>query len=112
MGAAIINFQQTQCDDATSLRIFSDIDTAMKMLAAELGVTGYEGLRYTPNEKHLIRKHDRRGKVIPDVFLIPYNRAGMYDPDWVMEYDLRPEKQFVILKGRDRGLFGKVWRNS
>jgi len=108
LGSIIVNFQTTQRDEYASLRIFSDIDTVMVMLAEELGVRNYQNLGYKLDEKKIRRKLDLSGRVVKDVFLIPYNPQGEYDPNWEMELDLRCRAKLVLLKGRDKGCSGEV----
>jgi len=108
LGGVIVNFQNTQRDEYTSLRIYSDIDTVMVMLAEELGVKNYENLKWNLDEKKIRRKKNFMGRVVEDVFLIPYNPWGLHDPNWEMEFDLRRRAKLVLLKGRDKGCSGKV----
>lgn len=81
LGTVLINLQQTCLDHISAIRIWAKIDDAMKILADKLGLdVADEPLPAQPKE----------------VFFVPYNERGEYDPLVSMKLDLRVGKKVRV----------------
>mmetsp|Transcript_45129 Transcript_45129/g.79419 ORF Transcript_45129/g.79419 Transcript_45129/m.79419 type:complete len:369 (+) Transcript_45129:76-1182(+) len=97
LGLVIVNLQETQLDEFSTLRIFADLDDVMPLLAEELRIPAA-----TPAP--LACACD-----LPDVFSgLPYNSAGDLDPNASATLDLRVNAQFKVTKGNFAGCRGVV----
>jgi hypothetical protein len=96
MGTVIMNLQQTAHDDLCRIRIWAKLDDAFRILATKLGLTDIKSLPPT----------------LPpgDLFMIPYDVNGKYDPSCSMAWDLRPEAPVWICQpgAANFGVKGKI----
>eukprot|EP01117_Protostelium_nocturnum_P003643 TRINITY_DN14928_c0_g1_i1.p1 TRINITY_DN14928_c0_g1~~TRINITY_DN14928_c0_g1_i1.p1 ORF type:complete len:386 (+),score=121.35 TRINITY_DN14928_c0_g1_i1:90-1247(+) len=98
LGTIIINLQQTELDSDCTIRVWAKLDDAFKLLLEklELEVSLDRHIDHIPEE---------------DLFKIPYNAEGHYDPNCSMLLDLREDAQVkIVAKGAmNDGAIGHVY---
>jgi len=95
LGVVIINLQQTKLDSSAAVRVWAPLDLSFKILGELLGLGEIKPIP----------------AVVPggDVYLVPYNSEGKYDPTCSMTLDLRNDTPVVIsTEGVNFGVTGKI----
>lgn len=93
LGLVIINLQETQLDELSSLRIYAELDDVLQMLAEELQLPPQQ--EFTP----LVCQSE-----IGDVFdSLPYDSSGELSADASMTLDLREGSRIKVTQGNFAG---------
>jgi NAD-dependent SIR2 family protein deacetylase len=102
-GLVLINLQQTQYDDLSSLRIFAKLDVVFTMLADYLDLT--------PKVKsmdHIYQPTCAEGSIVEeDVFLVPFDETGCPSAKKTT-WDLRSGRRVKIMGGPYEGCVGEI----
>eukprot|EP00299_Pterocystis_sp_00344_P009246 c3828_g1_i1.p1 GENE.c3828_g1_i1~~c3828_g1_i1.p1 ORF type:complete len:398 (+),score=85.48 c3828_g1_i1:158-1195(+) len=88
LGAVIINLQQTQLDEISSLRIFAKINDVMEMVLQRLELPLPEPVSFLDTT---------------DTFTVPYNSEGFLDSTQSLKMSLKPNSKFTIAHGPNKG---------
>ena len=100
IGTVIINLQRTRLDDKSALRVWGSLDHIFELIAQKLELDMVPVVIDPPLSFN-------------DQFPIPYNAAGLYDPNCTMIWDLRDNAAVVVTNpdacnfGQEGAIFAK-----
>lgn len=107
LGFVLVNLQQTQYDELTSLRIFAKLDEVFTLLAAELQISE----KVKPMD-HIHQPRCAEGTIIEeDVVLIPFDEEGR-PSETKTTWDLRAGKLVKMTGGPYEGCVGQITGKS
>jgi NAD-dependent SIR2 family protein deacetylase len=97
LGLVIVNLQETQLDNLSTLRIFAELDDVMQLLTQELQLADVDTASLSlPSE-------------VPDIFAgLPYNSVGELDKNMSATLDLRKDARIKVTRGNFASCLGVV----
>lgn len=108
LGGVIVGLQRTQYDSLACLRIYATIDDVMRLLLRELEQPAPPMLPYRPTVPPTCEVKGKDGKIMQDVYRIPYDASGKLVLTHEGMLDLREDAKVKLISGPYTGDEGVV----